>query len=91
MAISSLHFSPLGRKGLRPLDVIRLRALIAPAKQEDQQLSALDIIDPVAGAKIDLHLDNAGTDAFRFPGVSIFRPIDPGQNFRAALRVSQAT
>jgi hypothetical protein len=46
IAISSLRFGPLGCKGLRPLDVILLRALIAAAKQQDQQLSALDVIDP---------------------------------------------
>jgi len=41
----------MGREGLRPLDVVRLRAFVAATKQKDQQLSALDVIDPVSGPK----------------------------------------
>ena len=88
--ISFLRFDPLGRERLRSLDVVRLRTLIAAAKQQDQPLSALDVIDPLAGTEIDLHLDDAGAHTSRLARVSIFQPIDPHENLRATLLVPQA-
>lgn len=88
--ISSLRFGPTSCKGHRLLDVVRLRALIAATKQEDQQLSSLDVINPVAGAEIDLHLDHASADASRLTGIPVLQPIDTRQNLRTTLLVSQA-
>jgi hypothetical protein len=81
----------LNRHGPRPFDVILLRALIAAAEQNDQQPSPLDVVDPVAGPKIDLHLDDASADAPRIAGVSFLQPMNSVKNLCATLLVSQAT
>jgi hypothetical protein len=47
-------------------------------------LPALNVIDPVARAEIDLHFDNTAADASRFAGIPFFQAINPRQNLRAA-------
>ena len=87
---SLFRFGPLGRQGLRSLDVIHLRAFVAAAQQDDQQLSALNVINPVPWAKINLHFDHASANASRLAGVSLLQPLNSVKNHCATLFVPEA-
>ena len=68
---------------LRRFDVFRLRALIAPAKQNDDRASALLKIDTVAGAVVDTQFADALANRFSVATVSLSQPIQSRSDYRS--------
>jgi hypothetical protein len=87
--MDSLSFCQQAGQNLGPLDVFVLRALVSAAEQNNHNLAALDVIDPLARPKVDLHFNDTGANAARISWVSVLKPVDPRQNLRSTLPVSQ--
>jgi len=80
---------PLGQF-VRAPDIGTLRALVAATKLNDQNVAALAILDPIAGAIIDPHFGDALTDRLAIAEVAIRGALDASGDTRFRLRISQA-
>jgi len=64
------------RERMSPLDVLRLRALVAATKQDHNLRPTMHIIDAVARTIVDPHFHDSAADA---PGVSGIAPLHAAQ------------
>jgi hypothetical protein len=68
---SAIIFAPFFRQSLRRLDVLRLRALVAAAQQNDDGVAAPLKVDPVARTIVDAQFADPLSDWLHVARVSI--------------------
>jgi hypothetical protein len=66
-----------------------LRGLVAPAKQEDQERSLLDVVDPVSRAIVDPKFTYPVADGSNIAGISVSQPIKTRKYLGLASAVGQ--
>ena len=77
-----MSFTPFKRQTLRSFDVLRLRALVAAAKQDDDRDSPLLEVDAVAWAMVDSQFTDATADGFGIARQPKCQTVQPRSNQR---------
>lgn len=83
------RFCPFVCEFFCPLDVFVLGAFVATAKQKNDDVASLGVIDAVAWSEVDFHLYDARANAPGLAGISFFKAVDPREDFCPALSISQ--
>jgi hypothetical protein len=69
-------------------DIGTLRALVAAAKQDDQNVAALAIVDPISGAVIDPHFGDAFADRLTVAEITVLGARDASGDTCFRFRIS---
>ncbi len=71
------------------LDVRLLRTLVSSAEKQEDCLAGLTVINPVTRTVIDLQFPHATPERATLTEVSVFEPVQAGENMRIRLPVPQ--
>src|SRR5947207_3412568 len=72
-----------------PVDILRLRALVATTQQDHNLCSAMHIVNPVARTIVDAHFEDAVTDASRVAGIPHLHAANAADNARDRIGIPE--
>src|SRR5947207_9579381 len=72
-----------------PVDILRLRALVAPTQQDHNLCSAMHIVDSVTRPIVDAHFEDAVTDASGVAGISHLHAANAAGNARDCIGIPE--